>query len=89
MGVVQSADGLPLMHTVHAGNIAKTKTLKAMVSQVLGRLPVERAILVADCGLLSLDNMTERGLPPVSKGRGRSGVDPLRPSRLPRRALRR
>ena len=59
LGVVQSADGLPLMHTVHAGNMAETKTLQGMVSQVLERFPVERVILVADRGLLSLDNVTE------------------------------
>lgn len=59
LGVVQSADGLPLMHTVHAGNIAETKTLQAMVNQVLSRFAVERVILVADRGLLSLDNVTE------------------------------
>ena len=59
LGVVQSADGLPLMHTVHAGNIAETRTLQAMVSQVLERFAVERVILVADRGLLSLDNVAE------------------------------
>lgn len=59
LGVVQSADGLPLMHTVHAGNIAETKTLQAMVGQVLERFAVERVILVADRGLLSLDNVAE------------------------------
>ncbi len=59
LGVVQSADGLPLMHTVHAGNMAETKTLQGMVSQVLERFPVERVILVADRGLLSLENVTE------------------------------
>jgi len=59
LGVVQSADGLPLMHTVHAGNMAETKTLKAVVDQVLARFAVERVILVADRGLLSLDNVTE------------------------------
>ena len=31
LGVVQSAEGLPLMHTVHAGNVSETKTLKAML----------------------------------------------------------
>jgi Transposase DDE domain len=59
LGVVQSADGLPLMHTVHAGNMAETKTLQSMVNQVLARFAVERVILVADRGLLSLDNVTE------------------------------
>ena len=59
LGVVQSAEGLPLMHTVHAGNVGETKTLKGMLSKVLARFPVERVILVADRGLLSLDNIAE------------------------------
>jgi hypothetical protein len=29
MGVVQTAEGLPLMHTVHPGNVAETRTLQA------------------------------------------------------------
>ena len=59
LGVVQSADGLPLMHHVHPGNVAETKTLQAMLRTVLERFPVERVILVADRGLLSLDNVAE------------------------------
>ena len=59
LGVVQSADGLPLMHTVHPGNVAETKTLQSMLTQVLARFPVERVILVADRGLLSLGNVAE------------------------------
>ncbi len=61
LGVVQSADGLPLMHTVHAGNVSETTTLRAMLAQVLKRFPVERVILVADRGLLSLDNVAQIG----------------------------
>lgn len=57
LGVVQTAEGLPLMHTVHPGNVAETKTLQAMLATVLARFPVERVILVADRGLLSLDNI--------------------------------
>ena len=41
------------MHTVHAGNVGETKTLKGMLSKVLARFPVERVILVADRGPLS------------------------------------
>jgi hypothetical protein len=59
LGVVQSADGLPLMHTVHAGNVSETKTLKGMLDAVLARFDVERVIVVADRGLLSLDNVDE------------------------------
>jgi transposase len=59
LGVVQTADGLPLMHTVHPGNVAETKTLQAMLQTVLQRFPIQRVILVADRGLLSLDNIDE------------------------------
>jgi hypothetical protein len=59
LGVVQTADGLPLMHTVHPGNVAETKTLQAMLTTVLERFPIQRVILVADRGLLSLDNIDE------------------------------
>lgn len=59
LGVVQTAEGLPLMHTVHPGNVAETKTLQAMLQTVLQRFPVQRVILVADRGLLSLDNIGE------------------------------
>ena len=59
LGVVQTAEGLPLMHTVHPGNMAETKTLQAMLKTVLQRFPVRRVILVADRGLLSLDNIGE------------------------------
>jgi hypothetical protein len=59
LGVVQTAEGLPLMHTVHPGNVAETKTLQAMLATVLQRFPIERVILVADRGLLSLENIDE------------------------------
>ena len=58
-GVVESADGLPLMHTVHPGNVSETKTLQGMLQKVLARFPVQRIILVADRGLLSLENIGE------------------------------
>lgn len=57
LGVVQSAEGLPLMHEVHAGNQSETKTLKPMLDRVLERFSVERMIIVADRGLLSVDNL--------------------------------
>lgn len=55
----QSADGIPLLHTVHASNVAETRTLQGMVPRGLARFAVERVILVADRGLLSLDNVAE------------------------------
>jgi hypothetical protein len=59
LGVVQSAEGLPLMPTVPPGKVAETKPLQSMLTQVLARVPVERVILIADRGLLSLDNSAE------------------------------
>ena len=59
LGVVQTAEGLPLLHTVHPGNVAETKTLQAMLTTVLQRFAVQRVVLVADRGLLSLDNIGE------------------------------
>ena len=59
LGVVQSAEGLPLMHTAHPGNVNETKTLQGMLQKVLARFPVQRIILVADRGLLSLENIGE------------------------------
>jgi len=57
LGVVQTAEGLPLMHTVHPGNVAETRTLQGMLQTVLQRFAIQRIILVADRGLLSLDNI--------------------------------
>ena len=59
LGVVQSAEGLPLMHTAHPGNVSETKTLQGMLQKVLARFPVQRIILVADRSLLSLENIGE------------------------------
>ena len=59
LGVVQTAEGLPLLHTVHPGNVAETKTLQGMLETVLARFPIQRVVLVADRGLLSLDNIAE------------------------------
>lgn len=58
LGVVQTADGLPIHHEVFEGNSAETKTLLPTVKTVLERFPsVRRLVLVADRGLLSLDNL--------------------------------
>ncbi|MBD9529103.1 IS1634 family transposase [Paracoccus sp. PAR01] len=70
LGVVQTAEGLPLMHTVHAGNVAETRTLQAMLRTVLQRFPVQRVVLVADRGLLSMDNIGE--LTALARQGGRS-----------------
>ena len=58
LGVVQTAEGLPIYHEVVDGNTAETKTLLPIVKKVMERFPnLRRLILVADRGLLSLDNL--------------------------------
>ena len=57
LGVVQTAEGLPIHHEVFAGNAAETHTLVPTIEKVLSRFPIRRVVLVADRGLLSLDNL--------------------------------
>ncbi len=59
LGIVQTADGLPIYHEVFAGNTAETTTLVPTIERVLSRFPIRRVVLVADRGLLSLDNLEE------------------------------
>ena len=61
LGVVQTAEGLPIHHEVFAGNAAETHTLAPTIERVLQRYPVRRVVLVADRGLLSLDNLQQIG----------------------------
>ncbi|MBV6274328.1 IS1634 family transposase, partial [Alcaligenaceae bacterium CGII-47] len=57
LGLVQTAEGVPLYHEVFPGNTAEVTTLKASLLKVLERFPIGRVIAVADRGLLSLDNL--------------------------------
>jgi transposase len=58
LGVVQTGDGLPIYHEVFAGNTAESPTLLPTLKTVLVRFPsIRRVVLVADRGLLSLDNL--------------------------------
>lgn len=59
LGVVQTADGLPIAHQVHAGNVGEVSTLLPMIERTLKRYPIRRVVLVADRGLLSLDNLAQ------------------------------
>ncbi|NLC24072.1 MAG: IS1634 family transposase [Oxalobacter sp.] len=59
LGLVQTADGIPLYHEVFEGNTAEVRTLKASLEKVMSRYPVKRVIAVADRGLLSIDNLEE------------------------------
>ena len=58
LGVVQTADGMPIYHEVFAGNAAEAPTLEPTLKKVLARYPhIRRLVVVADRGLLSLDNI--------------------------------
>ena len=57
LGVIQTAEGLPIAHRVHAGNVGEVSTLVPMIEDTLQRYRIARVVLVADRGLLSLDNI--------------------------------
>jgi transposase len=58
VGLVQSAEGIPLAHEVCEGNVYEAATLEGMVLRLLTRFPtLTRIVLVADRGLLNLDNL--------------------------------
>jgi hypothetical protein len=59
LSLVQTADGLPIAHEVHPGNTAEAKTLLPMMRSLLERWPLKRVVLVAERGLLSLNNLQE------------------------------
>ena len=59
LSLVQTAEGLPVAHEVHAGNTAEAKTLLPMIRSLLERYPLKRVVLVADRGLLSVSNIEE------------------------------
>ena len=57
VGVVQTAGGFPIHHEVFAGNVAEAGTVRGIVERLLNRFALRRLILVADRGMLSLDNL--------------------------------
>ena len=59
LSLVQTADGLPIAHQVHPGNTAEAKTLLPMIRSLLALWSLKRVVLVADRGLLSLNNLSE------------------------------
>jgi transposase len=62
LGVVQTADGLPIYQEVFDGNQSEGPTLVATVQKVLARYKhIKRLVLVAGRGLLSVDNLDELG----------------------------
>ena len=70
LGVVQTADGLPIYHEVFEGNTAEAQTLQPTLHKVLASYPhIRRLVVVADRGLLSLDNLDALAKLQVGGGR--------------------
>lgn len=59
LGVVQTAEGLPLWHEVFEGNTAEVTTIKGVIEKIVTRFPIKRVIAVADRGLLSTENLAD------------------------------
>ena len=59
LGVVQTAEGLPLWHEVFEGNTAEVATIKGVIEKIVARFPIKRVIALADRGLLSTDNLAD------------------------------
>jgi transposase len=60
LGVVQTAGGMPIHHEVFEGNQAEAPMLLPTLKKVLERYSyIRRLVVVADRGLLSLDNIEE------------------------------
>lgn len=57
LSLVQTAEGLPIAHEVHPGNTAEANTLLPMITSLLARYPLKRVVLIADRGLLSVNNL--------------------------------
>ncbi|MHB1284803.1 MAG: IS1634 family transposase [Metallibacterium scheffleri] len=66
IGVVQSTCGLPLLHTVHKGNVSEASTLLGMVQALKARLAVKRVVIVADRGLMNHDQLDQLEAPEVA-----------------------
>jgi transposase len=71
LGVVQTAEGLPIYHEVFDGNQSESATMLPTLKKVLGRFPhIKRLIVVADRGLLSIDIMQELSAIKLPSGQG-------------------
>ena len=61
VGVVQTADGLPLTQEVFEGHVGEVTTVRRMVERLCQRFPLRRLVVIADRGMLSIDNLDVLG----------------------------
>jgi transposase len=60
LGVVQTSDGIPIYHKVFDDNTSESLSLLPTLLKVLARYPhIRRLVMVADRGLLSVDNLAD------------------------------
>lgn len=57
VGVVQTAEGLPITHDVFPGNVSEVGTVEAVVRRLCERFPIRRLVWIADRAMLSVDNL--------------------------------
>ena len=55
--MVQTGAGFPIHHEVFAGNVAEAKTVRGIAERLRERFALRRLIIIADRGMLSLDNL--------------------------------
>jgi len=77
LGLVQTADGLPLDFDVFEGNVAEVKTLPPMLERCVKRYPIKRVIVVADPGAVE-SGQCGRGGKAGDRRRAHAGVHPRR-----------
>ncbi len=68
LGLVQSGCGMPLDFEVFPGDVGEVSTLLPMIQRSLARYAVKRVVLVADRGMLSLDQITALEVLKLPKG---------------------
>ena len=57
LGLAVTREGLPVAHRVWAGNTADVSTVKAVVGDLRERFRIGRCLLVADRGMVSVENL--------------------------------
>jgi transposase len=57
VGVVQTAEGLPITHEVFEGHVGEVRTVRGIVERLCERFVLQRLVVIADRGMLSLENL--------------------------------
>lgn len=68
LGLVQSGCGMPLDFEMFPGNVSEASTLLPMLQRCLARFPIKRVVLVADRGMLSLEQIEQLQALKLPKG---------------------